>query len=116
MVVRGLARNPLAGKPSWILPDNDLAKNVFYWKDLSAMAASAGLPEGAVVLPFFVDVDATPNAGGLPVGGVTLLDLPNNHLQYAVTWYGLAAALAAVGIAMVLRGRNDRRSHPHGRG
>jgi cytochrome oxidase assembly protein ShyY1 len=40
--------------------------------------------------------DATPNLGGYPIGGVTLIDLPNSHLQYAVTWYGLAAALIAI--------------------
>ena len=40
--------------------------------------------------------DATPNPGGLPIGGVTMIELPNSHLQYAVTWYGLAAALAGV--------------------
>ncbi|EBY7415990.1 SURF1 family protein, partial [Salmonella enterica subsp. enterica serovar Alachua] len=34
--------------------------------------------------------------GGLPVGGVTIIDFPNNHLQYAVTWYGLALALIGV--------------------
>ena len=76
------------------MPDNDPAKNIFFWKDLDAMAASAGLPRRATVLPFFVDADATPNPGGLPIGGVTTIDLPNNHLQYALTWYGLAAALA----------------------
>jgi surfeit locus 1 family protein len=116
MLIRGLARNPLAEKPSWLVPDNDPVKNVFYWKDLSLMSASAGLPEGAVVLPFFVDADATPVPGGLPIGGVTLLSLPNNHLQYAVTWYGLAAALAAVTIVMALRGRSDGGKDTHGRG
>jgi len=94
--VTGLARNPLSEKPSGMMPDNDLAKNVFYWKDRDVMAASAGLPSGYALVPFFVDADAAPNPGGWPVGGVTLIDLPNNHLQYAVTWYGLAAALAGV--------------------
>lgn len=96
VTVTGLARNPLPAKPSMMLPDNDLHKNIFYWKDRDAMAASAGLPAGAGLVPFFVDADATPNPGGLPVGGVTVIDLPNSHLQYAVTWYGLAAALAGV--------------------
>lgn len=93
--VTGLARNPLAGKPSSMVPDNDLAKDVFYWKDRDAMAKSVGLDPAALV-PFFVDADSTPNPGGWPVGGVTIIDLPNNHLQYAVTWYGLAATLAVV--------------------
>ncbi|MBN9052391.1 MAG: SURF1 family protein, partial [Rhizobiales bacterium] len=49
--------------------------------------------------------------GGLPIGGVTIVDLPNNHLQYAVTWYGLAAALAGVLVAWLLRqGRAGRPS------
>ena len=78
------------------MPDNDLAKNIFYWKDLPTMAATAGLPAGDKLVPFFIDADKTPNPGGLPVGGVTIIDLPNSHLQYAVTWYGLAAALLAV--------------------
>ncbi|WP_292163943.1 SURF1 family protein [Mesorhizobium sp.] len=96
VTVTGLARNPLPAKPSMMLPDNDPKKNIFYWKDRDAMAASAGLPAGAGLVPFFVDADATSNPGGLPVGGVTVIDLPNSHLQYAVTWYGLAVALAGV--------------------
>jgi surfeit locus 1 family protein len=96
VAVTGLLRAPLTEKPSAILPDNDPAGNMFYWKDLEAMEASSGLPADAAVMGVFVDADATPNAGWLPIGGVTIVDLPNNHLQYAVTWYGLAAALAAV--------------------
>tara|TARA_R110002020_G_scaffold110627_9_gene255521 strand:- start:2667 stop:3404 length:738 start_codon:yes stop_codon:yes gene_type:complete len=95
--ITGLARARLAAKPSSLVPDNDEAGNIFYWKDLGRMAASTGLPEGQV-LPFFLDADATPVPGGLPRGGVTVIDLPNSHLQYAITWYGLALALAGVSI------------------
>ncbi len=105
VTINGLARNPLVEKPSSLVPDNDLAKNVFYWKDRDAMARSAGLRSAVQIVPLFVDADATPNPGGYPVGGVTLIDLPNNHLQYAVTWYGLAAALAAVLAAWCWRRR-----------
>jgi surfeit locus 1 family protein len=96
VTVTGLSRNVLAQKPSSMVPDNDPAKNIFYWKDIRAMTSSAGLPENAVILPFFMDANGAPNPGGLPVGGVTMVDLPNSHLQYALTWYGLAAALAVV--------------------
>ncbi len=104
VTITGLARARLDGKPSFLVPDNDLKKDIFYWKDLDAMATSAGLDPKRVV-PFFLDANKTPNPGGLPVGGVTLVDLPNNHLQYAVTWYGLAAALAAIAVVTWRRSR-----------
>ncbi len=105
----GYARSELVEKPSAIVPDNDIDKNIFYWKDLSAMTSSTGL-SADIVLPFFMDVDAsTVNPGGWPQGGVTQFTLPNNHLQYALTWYGLAAALVAVVVAALWR---KRRSHP----
>ena len=102
--VTGLARARLAGKPSSMVPDNDVAKNIFYWKDLDVMAKSDGL-DPARVVPFFLDADTTPNPGGLPIGGVTIVDLPNDHLQYAVTWYGLAAALVGIVAVAWFRGR-----------
>ena len=53
-----------------------------------------------------IEADATPNPGGLPIGGQTRAELPNNHLQYAITWYGLAAGLLGVWIGFGLaRGR-----------
>jgi len=105
VTVTGLLRQALAEKPSSLFPDNEPDKNIFYWKDIRAMTASSGLPADAHVLGLFVDADATPNPGGLPEGGTTIVDLPNNHLQYAITWYGLAAALAGVLVAWLLRQR-----------
>ena len=110
VTVTGLARNPLAEKPSFIVPDNDPAKNIYYWKDLFLMARQIGLSRGDALVAFFIDVDATPNPGGLPKGGVTIIDLPNNHLQYAATWYGLAATLAGVlGVLLVRFYQNKRK-------
>ena len=103
--ITGLARNRLYEKPGRFLPENDPVKNIFYWKDLDAMAATSGLPAESRFLQFFVDANDAPNPGGLPKGGVTLIEMPNNHLQYAVTWYGLAAALAGVVIVWLYRGR-----------
>jgi len=49
---------------------------------------------------------ASETVGGLPVGGVTMTEQSNNHLQYMLTWYGLAAALVAVtGLALNRRRR-----------
>ena len=44
-----------------------------------------------------IDAEAEPQTpGGWPKGGITLVHLPNRHLEYALTWYGLAAALLAI--------------------
>jgi surfeit locus 1 family protein len=109
--VTGLARARLGEKPSSMVPDNDEGRNIFFWKDLTRMTATTNLPDGKV-LPFFLDADATPVPGGLPMGGVTQIDLPNSHLQYAVTWYGLAVALLAVSVASLF-GRRKRPGASH---
>jgi surfeit locus 1 family protein len=68
---------------------------------VAAIAAARGLPSGRTA-PYFIDADATPNPGGLPVGGLTVIAFPNSHLVYALTWYGLALMLA-VGVAYAAR-------------
>ncbi len=108
--VTGLVRNRLDEKPSWAVPENDAASNIYYWKDIEAMAENAGIKSTDDLLPFFIDAADTPNPGGFPVGGVTMVDLPNNHLQYAITWYGLALALAGVVGAWLWGQRKSRQA------
>jgi surfeit locus 1 family protein len=75
------------------VPDNRPDLNYWFWVDIPAMSAAAGLDH---VAPYYIDADATPNPGGWPKGGVTRLTLPNNHLQYAITWFSLAVALIVI--------------------
>jgi surfeit locus 1 family protein len=98
--VTGLLRVPPAGRPYWFIPDNSASRNYWLYVDIPAMAAAARVDK---VLPFYVDADATANPGGLPVGGQTRVDLPNNHLQYAITWYALAAGLIVVYAVFIRR-------------
>ncbi|MFD1197721.1 SURF1 family protein [Brucella gallinifaecis] len=105
VTITGLARDPLKSKPGYFLPDNDAQKNIFYWKDWPVMAESADIPSLDDAVPFFIDADNKPNFGGLPIGGITIIDFPNNHLQYAVTWYGLALALLGVVVVWFWRYR-----------
>jgi surfeit locus 1 family protein len=80
--------------------ENNIARNIWHWRDLDGMAQSMRLDPGRSVAPFFLDAEKGSPAGALgPQGGVTRLEIPNNHLQYVVTWYGLAATLVGVYIA-----------------
>ncbi|MEW7008864.1 SURF1 family protein [Lentilitoribacter sp. EG35] len=102
--VTGLARKMLNEKPSSLVPDNDPVKNIFYWKDLILMTKMSELTiADDQVQPFFIDAVKSDIPGGYPIGGVTLIDLPNNHLSYAFTWYGLAATLLVIAGVFLFR-------------
>ena len=91
--VEGVVR--LSGKPGWFTPANEPAADLWFNPDVAQMAAAAGL-DPAKTSPVFVEAGPAPNPGGLPIGGQTSIDLPNDHLQYAITWYSLATALAVI--------------------
>ncbi len=104
VLITGIARYRGTDRPGWFTPANQPRDRIWYWYDIRALAQTVGLQ----LLPVVVEADATPNPGGLPIGGQTRIDLPNNHLQYAITWYGLAAALVAVYIAFCFEGARPR--------
>jgi len=79
--------------PGFFTPKSDPAARLWFVKNVPEMAAFLGVP---VKAPIFVEADATPNPGGWPLGGQTNVDVPNDHLQYAITWFGLALALTGV--------------------
>jgi surfeit locus 1 family protein len=89
VTVTGLLR--LSEPGGGFLRRNDPAGGRWYSRDVAAIAAAQGLGE---VAPYFIDADATPNPGGLPVGGLTVVSFRNAHLSYALTWFALAAGLA----------------------
>ncbi|MGQ2932489.1 MAG: SURF1 family protein [Sphingopyxis sp.] len=70
------------------LRSNDAAADRWFSRDVAAIAKARGL-QGAA--PYFVDADARPNPGGYPVGGLTVVRFPDNHLVYALTWFALCA-------------------------
>lgn len=90
----GLLRQPRG--LSWFMPGDNAVGNAWLSRDPAAFAAAQGLPPDKVA-PYIIDARFDPSLpGGLPQAGETLVDFPNNHLQYALTWFGLAAGLAAV--------------------
>ncbi|SLN33301.1 SURF1 family protein [Oceanibacterium hippocampi] len=92
--VDGVARK--SWKVPWlqglILPDNDIAENLWFFGDIDQMAEHLGRE----VAPVFVEADGTANPGDWPRGGQTVVSVPNRHLEYAITWYGMAIALLVI--------------------
>ncbi len=86
---------------TWLRPENLPAENVWFWVDPTAMAESAGLARP--VADVYLDAGPAENPGGLPVGGRTPIELPNDHLGYAVTWFLLALALAVIYVVYHLK-------------
>ena len=85
--ITGLLR--LSEPGGGFLRHNDPAAGRWYSRDVAAIAHSRGL--GAVA-PYFIDADraSSPGTGASPIGGLTVIVFPNNHLLYAITWYTLA--------------------------
>lgn len=103
----GLVRRP--DPPGLYTPDANPQKRLWFVRDAATLAPAFMLPDGARLAPFTIDATAkmTP-PGGIPQAGETRRIYTNNHLQYAVTWFGLAAALAGVWVFFVI-GRLRRR-------
>lgn len=102
VTVTGLARNPPTEEPDYFVPENDTAGNTFFRRDLDTMMEGVAVPPGVRVLPFFLDAGPGTAPGGWPVGGTTVIQIPNNHLQYAVTWYGIGLVLVVMTVLLVV--------------
>lgn len=102
--VVGLLR--LSEPDGGFLRANDPAGDRWFSRDVIAIAKARGL-EGPVA-SYFIDADATPNPGGWPRGGLTVVRFANSHLIYALTWFGLAL-MSAAGFAFFLREERKRR-------
>ena len=100
--VVGLLREPVERR--MFSPDRG-STGVWYWRDHDGMIKAALSADAGKAVRFVLDAEAAPaNPGGWPQGGVTRLTLPNRHLEYALTWYGLALTLVGV-LAVFLIGR-----------
>ncbi|MBS0471541.1 MAG: SURF1 family protein [Proteobacteria bacterium] len=99
--VTGLTR--VDDGPGPFTPPTDFARRIWYSRDALSIAKADGI---RLAYPGMIEADATPNPGGWPKGGQTIIDIPNNHLQYAITWFLMALALLGVyGAYHVSRGR-----------
>ena len=100
----GVIRWPEAG--AWFSPADDPAHNLWFVRDPHSMAAAKGI--GAVA-PFYVEQESPVPPGGWPQPGKLAVNLANNHLQYVVTWYGLALVLVVVFVVWALKSSREAR-------
>ena len=98
VMVTGLLR--LTEPGGAFLRSNDPANDRWFSRDVAAIAQAKNL---AHVEPYVIDADATPNMGGLPIGGLTVVSFRNSHLVYALTWYALAAMSAGAAYGVMRR-------------
>jgi surfeit locus 1 family protein len=85
-------------------PAGDARQNLWFAREPAEIAAAKNL---GPIAPFYIDQEGPTPPGGSPRPGALRVNLPNNHLQYAITWFGLAAALATVFVVWA-RGRRSR--------
>jgi surfeit locus 1 family protein len=103
--ITGVLRWPDSGH--WFTPKPDATHNLWFSRDLKSIAAAKGLAE---IAPFYVEQEGPVPRGGLPLPGKIVVRLSNDHLQYAVTWFGLAVALAAFFVVWALGSRRTERA------
>jgi surfeit locus 1 family protein len=104
-VLTGYIRFPEAS--SWLTPSADRGKRLWFVRDHLSMAQALGWAEPSRLAPFYIDLEAPAPAGGVPKPGPLQVNLKNDHLQYAVTWFLLAAAVT-ISFAFWLSGQPRR--------
>ncbi|XP_022622175.1 surfeit locus protein 1 [Seriola dumerili] len=93
--VVGVVRLTEIRKP--FVPNNDVERNRWHYRDLEAMSSVTGAE------PVFIDADFGSTIPGGPIGGQTRVTLRNEHMQYIVTWYGLCAATSYMWYAKFIK-------------
>jgi surfeit locus 1 family protein len=92
--ITGVWRIP--DSPGLFTPAPSFEKRIWYARDIESIARADDVKLAASVI---VEADATPNPGGWPKGGQTVVSFRNEHLQYAITWFALAAVILGGWIA-----------------
>lgn len=78
-------------KQGWFTPHEDQTKRLWFLRDHISMARANKWGE---VAPFYIDLETAAPPTALPKPGPLSVQLRNNHLQYAITWFGLALVVA----------------------
>jgi cytochrome oxidase assembly protein ShyY1 len=77
-----------------LTPAENLARRLWFTRDHLAMARALGWgADNRPVAPFYIDLEQPVPASGIPKPGPLQVHLKDDHMQYAITWFGLAGAV-----------------------
>ena len=88
-----------------LTPQENFDKRLWFTRDHLTMAHALGWGEG--VAPFYIDLEQPVPESGIPKPGALTVQLKDDHMQYAITWFALAAAVM---LAFGVWWRGQRRS------
>jgi cytochrome oxidase assembly protein ShyY1 len=91
-------------RAGWLTPAANGAKRLWFSRDHQDMAHALGWGN---VAPFYIDLEQPAPANGNPKPGPLQVHLKDDHLQYAITWFSLALAVA-IAFLVWWRGRRTR--------
>ncbi len=91
VTVEGIIR--LQRPPGLFTPDDSPEKNNWFTVDSNKMSQVTSIP---LVEGYYLVADMAGTPGGFPVGRQWRMDIRNNHLEYAITWFALAASLLVI--------------------
>ena len=91
-MVTGILRVP--DRPGAFTPEADLSKRLWFSRDVVAMAATLGVSRPAPVM-LMAESRTNPDFPALTPSPLPAV-ISNRHMEYALTWFGLAGALAGV--------------------
>jgi surfeit locus 1 family protein len=89
--INGLVR--VGAERNYMSPPNQPEKNIWFGRDVAAMADSAKITN---VIPVMVDIVGEQDAKRLPVPSDGTIRLRNDHLNYIITWYGIALGILVI--------------------
>jgi cytochrome oxidase assembly protein ShyY1 len=93
-----------------LTPAENVAKRLWFTRDHLSMARALGWGEGGKnVAPFYIDLESPAPESGIPKPGALTVHLKDDHLQYAITWFALAAAVV-IAFGVWWRGQNKSSS------
>ncbi|MDX1401527.1 MAG: SURF1 family protein [Kiloniellales bacterium] len=108
LMIEGILREGGFSGPRFLRPENDRTAGEYHWPDLQTMAEGTAAP----IVSLYLVLTRADHPGPSPKPNPPSVDIPNNHLEYAITWYALAFILLVIYIIFHRRGPKSQSRDP----